>query len=108
MTTGRRTIVALLAVVAVLLGLNLFVSLPPQEATAQAQPPPFPPPVDDSPRLVGITVTEAGASFQHVLRLWSDGVVEQRIARAPSVLSPLNWDVPPAEFTGWTEIVPLP
>ena len=98
-----KPIALLLAIIAALLAANLIVNLPAQEATAQ---PPWLPPVDDSPRLVGLTVTEAGASFRHVLRLWSDGVVEQRIARAPSVLSPLNWDVPPVQFTGWTEIVP--
>ncbi len=98
----------LLVVIAALLAANLIVNLPPQEATAQAQPPPFPPPVDDSPRLVGITVIDSGANFRQVLRLWSDGVVEQRIARAASAAGPMNWDVPPAQFTGWTEIVPLP
>ncbi len=98
----------LLVVIAALLAANLVVNLPPQEAQAQAQPPPFPPPVDDSPRLVGISVIDAGANFRHVLRLWSDGVVEQRLAEAPSVISPMNWDVPPAQFSGWTEIVPLP
>ena len=68
----------LLAIIAALLAANLVANLPPQEATAQAQPPPFPPPVDDSPRLVGITVADWNSTARAALRLWSDGVVEQR------------------------------
>ncbi len=99
----------LLAIIAALLAANLFVNLPPQEATAQAQPPPFPPPVDDSPRLVGISVLQLSSDAGHVLRLWSDGVVEQRIAKASSSsVSPLAWDPHPFLVTGWTEIVPFP
>ena len=94
----------LLVVIAALLAANLFVNLPPQEAQAQAQPPPFPPPVDDSPRLVGITVKS-----QYVLRLWSDGVVEHRVAgNGGNGSGPLNWDPGSVQFTGWTEIVQLP
>ncbi len=97
----------LLAIIALLLAANLFVNLPPQEAKAQTQ-------LraaagdDDDVVLVGIAVTESSGAFRHVLRLWSDGVVEHRIASAPTVVGPMNWDVPPAQFSEWTEIVPLP
>ena len=97
----------LLATIAALLAANLFVTLPPQET--QAAPPWLPRPVDDAPRLVGITVTVAGGGTKYVLRLWSDGVVEHRIASNNSNGSgPLNWDPGAAQFAGWTEIVPLP
>ena len=94
----------LLVVIAALLAANLFVSLSPQVG---ANPPRTALSGDDDEAvLVGITVTEATGSFRHILRLWSDGLVEQRIAAASSVVSPMNWDVPPAQFTGWVEIVP--
>ncbi len=71
----------LLVVIAALLAANLFVNLPAQEATAQAQPPPFPPPVDDSPRPVGIAATHwkttSGINTHFVYRVWSDGRVER-------------------------------
>ena len=64
MTKGQRTIVALLAAGAVLLGLNLGIR---RTASAQAQPPPF------APRVVGIALENT-----RVWRIWSDGVIETR------------------------------
>ncbi len=95
----------LLAIIAALLAVNLIVNLPPQEAKAQAQPPPFPPPVDDSPRLVGLSVTGSTGGRLYVLRLWSDGVVEVRVAtNGGNSTFPLTWH--PNIIPEWTEIVP--
>ena len=71
---------ALLVVIAVLLAANLFVSLPPQEAQAQAQPPPFPPPVDDTPTVIGVSAIVIGTGLgdvSFIYRIWSDGMVEE-------------------------------
>ncbi len=107
MQTHSRPITVLLVIIAALLAVNLFVNLSPQVG---ANPPrtALSGDDDDEAVLVGITLTEASGGFRHILRLWSDGVVEQRIARASSILTPMNWDVPRAQFTGWVEIVPLP
>ncbi len=92
----------LLVVIAALLAANLFVSLPPQVGAS-------PPKTalsgdDDEAVLVGISVKS-----QYVLRLWSDGVVEHRIAsNNGNGVGPLNWDPGASQILGWTEIVPLP
>ncbi len=72
MTNGQRTVTSMLAVVAVMLGLNLIVKGSP---TAVAQEPEiriFPePPV----RLVAAFGTFTATNFN--VRLWSDGVIEE-------------------------------
>ena len=106
MQTQSKPTTILLVVIAALLAVNLIVNLSPQVG---ANPPRTALSGDDDDVvLVGISVTESGGNYRHVLRLWSDGVVEQRLAAAASVAGPMNWDVPPAQFTGWVEIVPLP
>ena len=67
------------AAVAGLLGLNLLVNLPTQEAEAA---PPWLPPVDDSPTVVGMAIEP---NNDRVWRIWSDGVFEtRRRQNAPS------------------------
>ena len=69
MTKAQRTITTLLAVVAVLLAVNIAVSLN-RPATAQQQ-------LDIPVRAVAIEVYHTGQSYDHkVYRLWSDGTVE--------------------------------
>ncbi len=82
----------LLVVIAALLAANLFVNLSPQVGAS-------PPRTalsgdDDEAVLVGISVIDAGANFRHVLRLWSDGVVEWRTlnVRGGSVAWPPSTD----------------
>ena len=67
MTKGQRTIVALLAVVAVLLGLNLLSD--PPEVAAQAGGP---------VRLVSVTVEKGPGHLRkyRVFRGWSDGSID--------------------------------
>ena len=91
----------LLVVIAALLAANLFVNLSPQVGAS-------PPRTalsgddDDEAVLVGITVIHAGnsSSHKHVLRLWSDGVVEQRFATGVGATTPLTW----FPDTQWSEI----
>ena len=96
--TRQRTMTALLAAIAVLLAANLIVNLPPQEAKAQS---PAAPPFgsDDDVVLVGITSFNAHFSgLTRIHRLWSDGVVEMRIADFTGTdLAPQHWH-PSAEW----------
>ncbi len=75
MTNGQRTVTTMLAVVAVLLGLNLIVGgLRPaaaQEPEIRIFPEPPLPPV----RLVAAFGTFTATNFN--VRLWSDGVIEE-------------------------------
>ena len=98
----RTPAAVLLVVIAALLAANLIVNLSPQVG---ANPPRTALSGDDDEvRLVGISVKS-----QYVLRLWSDGVVEHRQAsNGGNGSGPLNWDTGSVQFTGWTEIVPLP
>ncbi len=85
MNTGQRNVVGMLAVVAVLLGLNLVVG----RASAQTEPeirsllspilnarsdPPPPKPIDMA--ATSISSTSNQPRWMVVIRLWSDGVVE--------------------------------
>ena len=69
----HRTITALLAVVAVLLTLNLAVSL---SRRAEAQPQ-----VQTLPRVTGVSMTrlESPTGNYVAVRIWSDGLLEWRI-----------------------------
>ncbi len=102
-----KPITLLLAVIAALLAANLFVNLSPQVG---ANPPRTALSGDDDEAvLVGISVFDTGGSGRYVLRLWSDGVVEHRIAsNNGNGVGPLNWDPGASQILGWTEIVPLP
>ena len=72
MNTGQRTVATMLAVVALLLGLNLIVNLRPQEAAAQyleaarARP----------PHVIQVETAGLGQTNSPVFRLWSDSVIE--------------------------------
>ena len=75
MTNGHRTVAGMLAVVAVMLGLNLIVRGSP---TAVAQEPEvgiFPEPPLPLVRLVAAFGTFTATNFN--VRLWSDGVIEE-------------------------------
>ncbi len=93
----------LLVVIATLLAANLIVNLSPQVG---ANPPRTALSGDDDEAvLVGISVTGGTGSSLHVLRLWSDGVVEVRVATNGGNSSfPLTWH--PTIIPEWTEIVP--
>lgn len=94
MTNGQRTVAGLLAVVAVMLGLNLIVRGSP---TAVAQEPKiriFPePPV----RIINISTTwDNDFRRERVYRLWSDGVIEQNLRRSANEDSAWRgWQVVP-------------
>ena len=78
MTTTNRTITTLLAVIAVLLGLNLIVKASPA-AVGQAEGPCQAVPVS-------VAVTDLGGSTTLcIVRLWSDGMVDRKIIRYESV-----------------------
>ncbi len=96
-----KPITVLLAIIALLLAVNLFVNLPTQVG---ANPPRTALSGDDDDVvLVGTAVF----SNRYVLRLWSDGVVEHRIAsNNGDSTGPLTWDPSAVNFTGWTEIFP--
>ncbi len=70
MTNGQRTVTTLLAVVAVMLGLNLIVRGSP---TAVAQGPTAAGPVQATP--VSIAAVPSGSGTK-VYRLWSDGSID--------------------------------
>jgi len=90
--TRQRTVVGLLAVVAVLLGLNLIVG------GASAQPEPeigiFPPPPVPEPTVVGITITRfPNIDANLLVRVWSDGVIEENLRLTSGVW--VGWEVVP-------------
>ena len=90
-----KPITALLVVIAALLAVNLFVNLSPQVGAS-------PPRTalsgdDDEAVLVGISVWES-----RVIRLWSDGVVEERQAHIDGPVP--HWN---AEYPEWVEVVPF-
>ncbi len=68
MTKGQRTIATLLAVVAVLLGLNLLTD--PPEAEAQG------PPERRTAVVSGVAFTESNSNTYRVWRFWSDGAID--------------------------------
>ena len=87
MQTQSRPTTVLLAIIAALLAANLIVNLPPQEATAQTHRATA---GDDD----GGDVVLVGISFGmgHIFRLWSDGVVEERVAiTIGNGFDPLYW-----------------
>ena len=66
----KTSATVLLVVIAALLAANLFVNLPPQEATAQ-------PHLTAAPHVIQV---EPGAGNNpRIYRLWSDGVIEETI-----------------------------
>ncbi len=73
MNAGQRTVTTMLAVVAVMLGLNLIVKGSPT-AVAVPRPP--------EPTAVALFACVGGASTERVYRLWSDGTVELNIVNA--------------------------
>ena len=88
----------LLVVIAALLAANLFVNLSPQVG---ANPPRTALSGDDDDVvLVGISVW----SGSKVIRLWSDGVVEERQAHINGPVPNLHWN---AEYPEWVEVVPF-
>ena len=92
MTKGHRTIVALLAVVAVLLGLNLIVGgSTPAAAQAQGMGPP--------PQAVAMLVRQEDFVGTVLYRLWSDGMVERNQA------IPVGKGCVTQEWCGW-QVVP--
>ncbi len=82
----------LLVVIAVLLAANLFVTLPPQVATAQPSLR-----VAEVPQVIQV---EPGLISASVYRLWSDGVIEEAVFESISSCLP---DEPPTGFA-WQEI----
>ncbi len=100
MTNGQRTVTSLLAVVAVLLGINLIVNLPP-EAVAQDQFE-FEFEAARTPHVIQVETATAG----RVYRLWSDGVIEVAQFEGMNTVTCL-----PSGGLAWQEIaetVPLP
>ena len=98
MQTQSKPITVLLVVIAALLAANLFVNLLPQVVGAN------PPRTalsgdDDEAVLVGISVWES-----KVIRLWSDGVVEERQAHINGPVPNLHWN---GEYPEWVEVVPF-
>ena len=76
MNTGQRTVAGMLAVVAVMLGLNLIVRGSP---TAVAQEPEiriFPEPPVPEPTVVAGATLAGGTDLTFVWRFWSDGTVD--------------------------------
>ena len=82
----------LLVVIAALLAANLFVNLPPQEATAQ--------PSLRAAAVPHVIQVEVGAINAPVYRLWSDGVIEETIFDGP-----VNGCNPPPTGFGW-QVIP--
>ena len=116
MQTQSKPTTLVLAIIAALLAANLIVTLSPQVG---ANPPRTALSGDDDDVvLVGIAVVSKGGGndpLRYVLRLWSDGVVEHRVASTLNQQGvihgdeALTWDPPlPNQILGWTEIVPLP
>ena len=94
---------ALLVVIAALLAVNLIINLSPQVG---ANPPRTALSGDDDEAvLVGISVTGSTGGTLHVLRLWSDGVVEVRVAtNGGNPSGPVYWH--PTIIPEWVEVVP--
>ena len=93
MTKGHRTIVALLAVVAVLLGLNLIVGgSTPAAAQGQGMGPP--------PQAVAMHLRLEEFTGTVLYRLWSDGTVERNEQVLPDCCY-----CHPHQSTGW-QVVP--
>ena len=94
MTKGQRTVVSLLAVVAVLLGLNLIVggSTP---AAAQAQG------MGRPANVLDFTVLTDGFGFVTAFRLWSDGTIEGNRGISPPCCIELCL---PMEWCGWQDV----
>ena len=92
----------LLVVIAVLLAANLVVNLSPQVG---ANPPRTALSGDDDDEAVLVGISVAGTGNFHILRLWSDGVVEERVAsNGGNPSGPLNWHA--TIVPEWVEIVP--
>ncbi len=84
----------LLVVIAALLAANLFVNLPPREATAQ------PHLKADAPHV--IQVVQGPAFDPRIYRLWSDGVIEE------ALFGSVNWACEPiSPGFGW-QVIPEP
>ena len=77
MTNGQRTVAGMLAVVAVLLGLNLIVNGSPRAVAQEPEIRIFPKPPHLEPTAVAI-YSDPG----YLYRLWSDGTVELNIVNA--------------------------
>ncbi len=97
----------LLAIIALLLAANLIVNLTPQEAKAQTHLRATAGDDDDDVVLVGISsYGQSNSSDTLLFRLWSDGVVEMRIAHPTSdASSPRQWR---ALWPEWVEIEDTP
>ena len=96
MTNGQRTVTTLLAVVAVLLGLNLILSGSPRAVAQEPEIRIFPEPPVRITHIAASTDSRT-AVRKNLFRLWSDGVIE-----ANSFVKPESG---PEVWTGW-EVVP--
>ena len=76
MNNGQRTVTTLLAVVAVMLGLNLIVRGSPPAVAQEPEIGIFPEPPPMEPTVVGGTAYENQFGGHRVWRFWSDGTVD--------------------------------
>lgn len=83
MNNGHRTVAGLLAVVAVLLGLNLIMSGSPRAVAQEPEIRIFPePPVPEPTVVAGAIGQLSGGPFREVVyRFWSDGQIDATFPR---------------------------
>lgn len=110
MPKGHRTVASLLAVIAVLLGLNLTAKEAPAAEAGPAQPA-----GPTEPHIVSITATTAngiGGPENNLYRLWSDGAVDMwRVL--PNSQAPPTWhnfltgEEGSSAWWGWVPLGPV-